>query len=545
MLWALGGRFRAFRREDRDGFIREVDGPRVPAGLACEQEQGLDGTSPLVVLVVDDDEAQQYLLARTLELAGFIPRLASTGLQALELAREKPDIILLDVKLPDLLGFEVSRRLKADPATASIPIVQMSASFTTSGHRVEGLKGGADGYLIAPVEPSELVATLNTVLRMHAIAQERARLLEVELVARAALEEANARLRLQVEILDNVQDSIIVTDLSGRVTYWNEGATRVFGYGAAEMMGHPVSRLYPAQDPARLAQDLLGVEADGGWRVEWEGRRKDGSVVWADVRTVPMLSAEGTPAGFIGVCRDITELRRLREEALRRAEAAQRLMGVVSHDLRNPLNAILLTVELAQRRGPLDTSLQRTLTRVRTSAERMTRLVMDLLDFTQASLGGGIRVQPRAMDLHELTRQVVDEVRQAHPGRTLHWEPQGEAEGEVDGDRMAQVLTNLLANAVQYSPPDTPITVSSRGEDDALRLEVHNLGAPIPPEDQGRLFQPLQRGAGLAAGPHRSIGLGLFIVEHLVRAHGGSIQVRSSPTEGTTFSVLLPRRAPS
>ncbi|HEX5751825.1 MAG TPA: ATP-binding protein [Archangium sp.] len=495
-----------------------------------------------VVLIVEDDEAKRYMLARMLELAGFRTREAANAAEALALAREAPDVLLLDVRLPDLTGFEVSRRLKEDPATSSIPIIQMSASFTTTQDKTQGLLGGADGYLVAPVEPEELVATLRTVLRTHEVARERAQLLASERAARAALEAANAQLRTQVDILANVQDSIIVSDLSGRITYWNEGATLLFGYDAAEMLGQSVALLYPSQASQELAKGLADVITTGERSGEWLGRRKDGSEVWVSVRTVPMRSAQGAPTGFIGVSRDITELRALRADALHRAELAQQLMGIVSHDLRNPLTAITLAAESGLRKEGRDEAAQvRLLTRIRSSAERMTRMVRDLLDFTQASIGGGIVLNLQPIDLHELTRQVVEEVQFAHPGRKLRVECTGDGEGTLDADRVAQVLTNLLTNALQYSPSDTPVTVRSIGEDGTLRLCVHNLGTPISPEDQRHIFEPLQRGADRTDSAQRSIGLGLFIVNHLVRAHHGDIQVRSSPEEGTTFQVRLPR----
>jgi len=493
-----------------------------------------------VVLIVEDDEAKRYMLARMLELAGFRTREAATAADALTLAREGPDVLLLDVRLPDLTGFEVSRRLKQDPATSSIPIIQMSASFTTTQDKTQGLLGGADGYLVAPVEPEELVATLRTVLRTHEVARERAQLLESERAARAALEAANAQLRTQVDILANVQDSIIVTNLSGRITYWNEGATQLFGYSAEEMMGQSLAAIYPSQSPQELEKGL----ALGARTGEWMGRRKDGSEVWINIRTVPMRSAQGEPTGFIGVSRDITELRNLRAEALRRAELAQQFVGIVSHDLRNPLTAITLAAESGLRKQGRDEATQvRLLTRIRSSAARMTRMVRDLLDFTQASMAGGIPLNPQPVDLHELIRQVVEEVQFAHPGRTLRVECTGDGVGTLDADRMAQVLTNLLTNALQYSPPETPVTVSCASEDGSLRLRVHNQGTPIPPEDLERIFEPLHRGAAGMDSAQRSIGLGLFIVNHLVRAHHGDIQVHSSAEAGTTFTVRVPRGA--
>ncbi|PTL76388.1 PAS domain S-box protein [Vitiosangium sp. GDMCC 1.1324] len=498
-------------------------------------------TSSPLVLIVDDDDARRYMLARTLRLAGFKTQEAISGHEALTLAQASPDIILMDVRLPDIQGFEVSRRLKGDPATASIPIIQMSASFTSTQDKTRALTGGADGYLIAPVESAELVATLRAALRSRQGAREGARQLESERAARAALETTNAQLLIQVGILENVQDSIIVSDLSGHITYWNRGATQIFGYTSAEMMGQTVALLYPSQSPEELATGLSRIFVTGEFSGEWLGRRKDGSEVWVTVRTLLMRSNEGEPIGFIGVSRDVTEVRRLRADALRRAELAQQLVGIVSHDLRSPLSAITLAAEACARRAGEDVTQQRMLTRIRSSAERMTRMVRDLLDFTQASMGGGIPLHPQPIDLHELARQVVEEVQFAHPGRMIRLECEGEGTGALDADRIAQVLTNLLNNALHYGTPDIPVTLRSTGRASTLQLSVHNLGAPIPPEDLESLFEPMRRGAATTDSAQRSIGLGLFIVEHLVRAHGGTVQVHSTREEGTTFTVRVPR----
>jgi signal transduction histidine kinase len=136
---------------------------------------------------------------------------------------------------------------------------------------------------------------------------------------------------------------------------------------------------------------------------------------------------------------------------------------------------------------------------------------------------------------------MVDEVQLVHPQRRIDVVAQGDGRGEWDPDRLAQVLTNLLSNALSYSPPDTPVTVRTRGTESELVLEVHNRGAPIPAEQLPLLFEPLARGASQQDRMGRSIGLGLFIVRHIVEAHGGSITVRSEE-EGTTFTVHLPRQ---
>lgn len=227
------------------------------------------------------------------------------------------------------------------------------------------------------------------------------------------------------------------------------------------------------------------------------------------------------------------------------AEFRERLIGIVSHDLRNPISAILLGASSLLRREGLDEKATRTALRIQTSAERASRMIRDLLDYTQARLGGGIHVERGPMDLHAVVRQVVEELEIAHPERTLEVRHEGNAQGEWDVDRLAQVVSNLLSNALHYSPEGTPVSVRTQGGAQEVTLAIHNEGPPIPIAQQANIFQPMQRASSDTNSANRSVGLGLYIVKHLVQAHGGSIQVESAETKGTTFTVRLPRRAPS
>lgn len=238
-------------------------------------------------------------------------------------------------------------------------------------------------------------------------------------------------------------------------------------------------------------------------------------------------------------------LARQEEQAQKRADFEQQLIGIVSHDLRNPLSAILLGAQTLLRTPDLDDRPLKAAARIQSGAERAIRMIRDLLDFTQARLGGGIPLVRASIDLHELARNTVEEVHMTYPERELVLDQQGDARGNWDGDRIAQVLTNLVTNALKYSPPDTPVRVCTRGEDGHVLLEVANGGAPIPAETQQALFEPMSRGNALADKSSRSVGLGLYIVKHLVEAHGGEVQVKSSVRDGTTFSARLPREAPA
>ncbi|QDE65809.1 hybrid sensor histidine kinase/response regulator [Myxococcus xanthus] len=267
----------------------------------------------------------------------------------------------------------------------------------------------------------------------------------------------------------------------------------------------------------------------------------------------PMLDASGRLTAVILFAVEVTDsvLARRKESELAqqmkaRADFERQLIGIVSHDLRNPLGAITLAVAMMLQRGPLDERQERQAQRIRSSADRATRMIRDLLDFTRARQGTGLPVYPQPMDLHEVVRTVLDEVHAGWPDRRLETECTGSGAGTWDPDRLAQLIGNLVGNALQYSPPGTPVRVASRGDDDGVVLEVHNLGPAIPLERQPRIFEPLERATVRPEDQgRRSIGLGLYIVRSIVLAHGGTVEAHSQEETGTTFTVRLPRHAPT
>jgi len=237
----------------------------------------------------------------------------------------------------------------------------------------------------------------------------------------------------------------------------------------------------------------------------------------------------------------LDEVRRQNRSLQDRVEFEQHLVGIVSHDLRNPLGAIITSASLLIRRGDLDEKQVKVAGRIVSSGNRAERMIRDLLDFTQARIGGGIPVQRRSLDMHALARQIVEELRAAHLEQEIQLEQSGDGRGEWDSDRLAQVITNLVRNATNYSPPGTSVRVESRGTGDSLLLRVHNHGPPISPETAAVLFQPMRRGNEHLERGRQGLGLGLFIVKQIVAAHQGTVDCQSSEAEGTTFTVTLPR----
>lgn len=231
--------------------------------------------------------------------------------------------------------------------------------------------------------------------------------------------------------------------------------------------------------------------------------------------------------------------------AVQLADAArfeQQILGIVSHDLRNPIQAMVTGAEILARRPDLPEDLRRTAQRVVGSGHKASRMIADLLDYTRTRSGGGLAVERRAADLHAVVRDALDELRAGHPGREILHERPGDGACACDVDRIVQIVDNLVVNAVTYGRPDAPVRVRSGGDDPAIaEITVHNEGAPIPPEIEATLFEPFAR-AGRPSATRRSIGLGLYIVRQLARAHGGDVTVHSTAEDGTRFAVRLPRR---
>ena len=262
---------------------------------------------------------------------------------------------------------------------------------------------------------------------------------------------------------------------------------------------------------------------------------------WVESRGQLSFGADGTAVRLHGTVLETTVRKAAEAQVQQRAAFEQQLIGMVSHDLRDPLNAIRLSTDLLAQTESLDDRAARYVRRIRSSADRASRLIRDLLDFTQARLGGGIHLQPGPMDLQEVMLGVLDEVEAAHPGREVVVKHQGDERGEWDSDRIAQVVQNLVVNALKFSTPGSLVQIVTWTEPGWVFLSVHNDGAPIAAEMLQRIFEPLQRGVTEADIATRSIGLGLYIVKHIVNAHRGSIEVKSSSREGTTFTVRLPR----
>ncbi|NOK17776.1 sensor histidine kinase [Corallococcus carmarthensis] len=369
-------------------------------------------------------------------------------------------------------------------------------------------------------------------------------------LAQERLRQSEERFRFLIE---NIQDyAIYMLDATGHVSTWNAGAERFKQYKAEEIIGQHFSRFYPPEDVARgkprfalQAAAREGHFEEEAWRV-----RKDGSLFWASVVITALHDSAGKLLGFAKVTRDITQRKHTQErrelELLRDAvRARDEFLSVASHELKTPLTPLQLKLTALLRvveNNPSATlpveRIARDLEVARRQVRKLSDLIEDLLDVSRISMGQ-LRLDRAPMDLAALAREVVVRYapQSAQVGCAVTLEAATPIEGNWDRARLDQVVTNLLTNALKYGA-GKPIHLRVRLDSGLAVLSVKDEGIGIPHEDQPRVFDRFVR--AVSERNYGGLGLGLFITQQIIEAHGGVVQVRSIPGEGSTFTVMVP-----
>jgi len=341
-------------------------------------------------------------------------------------------------------------------------------------------------------------------------------------------------------LIEVVPNQVWTATPDGKLDFVSRRVVDYFRRTAEEILGDGwLAVLHPNDVAAVVARWTHAVTNGEPYEVEFRLRNSDGLYRWHLSRANPERDAEGVVAKWIGTNTDIHDAKTALADLTERAQYEQRLIGIVSHDLRNPFSAIGLGLE-ALADCDLSPPARRIVERVTRSADRASRLVSDLLDFAKARIGSTIPINPKPTNLREIVEQIVDECQAAAPNRVIRVGHIGDETGSWDADRIAQVISNLVGNALQHSKPNTPIVVESLISGSNAVLTVANEGPGIAMDEMKRLFEPYQRGTN-AAVRGGSMGLGLYIAREVIAAHGGTIEVESRPQATTTFTVRLPR----
>jgi PAS domain S-box-containing protein len=347
------------------------------------------------------------------------------------------------------------------------------------------------------------------------------------------------------EFLDDAPVAIHGIDAAGTIVWANRAELDLLGYSADEYIGRPLAAFCVDLD---VLADLLDQLRRGEIVHDRELRLRAKGGAIRHVLISERMKLDGRGGGLSrGFLRDVTahasaerERTQLIDELSRTVRLNDMFAGIVGHDLRGPLSTIVMAGQLLL--GYVqDPKGVRTIERVLTSADRMQRMISQLLDFARARADGGIELERAPTEVGDSARDVIEEIRMARPEWTIELEVQGDVRGDYDGNRLSQVFSNLIGNAVQHGSPDAPLIVRIDGRDPAaVHVEISNRGT-IAAEILPILFAPF-RGSHQKQLRSQGLGLGLFITEHIVRAHGGEISAESQG--GTTaFRFQLPRKA--
>ncbi|WP_170235484.1 hybrid sensor histidine kinase/response regulator [Verticiella sediminum] len=482
-----------------------------------------------LILNVDDGDGARYAKGHILRKAGYGVIDAASARAAFDaIARQRPDLVLLDVKLPDMDGRDVCRRLKADPATAGIVVLQTSAALIDSDSRVRAFDAGADGFLVEPIEPEELVANVRALLRLQRA--ERAR------------DESESRLR---EMAGALADVFWVYHAGeGRFEYVSPAYERHWGCDAASLYQDAAAwfaHVHP-DDRDILKAHFTRLGDGAGYEAEYRMHTAGDEPRWVCERVLAL--DEGASRRFAGVSQDTT-VRKQAELRLRQADRHKdEFLAMLSHELRSPLAPVRSAVELLKanlaQSAPPDA---RALAIVSRQVGHLAELVDDLLDVSRIN-HGKIRLRIKRVRLDGVLNAALDaaegEARARGHALTLNLP---EASAWVDGDptRLLQLFGNLLSNAIKFTRPGGHIEVGYRCADGAVRAWVLDDGEGVRPELAPRIFDIfIQEEAGLDRS-QGGLGIGLALVRRLAEMHGGSVRLEPGVQgRGSRFVVELP-----
>jgi signal transduction histidine kinase len=261
----------------------------------------------------------------------------------------------------------------------------------------------------------------------------------------------------------------------------------------------------------------------------------------------PALSPTGEIVGVIGTMVDVTEEKRSRKELADALAFRDRVIGILGHDLRNPLSAIAALARVTMGRSDLPAGVHERLAQVDQAAKRSLSMIETLLDFSQSRFRGALSTRVVTSEPAAIATRVIEELRATYPDRVIDLEVSGGEHFDLDPVRIQQVLSNLVGNALVHGSHDSPVRVRVDVRDSEARLEVKNHGPVIPAHQIASLFEPFTQGFAQGTPPGAEggrLGLGLYIVRQIVVAHAGTISVESDADRGTTFAVHLPRPQP-
>jgi signal transduction histidine kinase/DNA-binding response OmpR family regulator len=539
---------------------------------------------PACILIVDDERHNRALLEVMLAPEGFLLLTAANGEEAIAtVARQPPDLILLDIMMPGMNGYQVAEKIKGDPATKQIPIIMVTALHDREAMML-GLAAGAEDFLTKPVYRAELCMRVRNLLRLKAYGDhfnKYSQTLEDEVSSRTVDLAESDHEKQYMRLLQTVADEalrapeapikarleelleLILQAMDARsaaLVLYEPQTERVITAASAGVASEEMERLATlmvlwkerpndaeAQAIKLILNDALrqnGIQSLQGIRlpphhklfgVLYIGLHDDRSLTKRELRRLQALGDRLTL--HLDNAKLYTDLRQQVEELGIERELRERFVSILAHDLRGPLATAKMSSALMIRRtDPLDE--RRGLAdRIERNLERMDRMIRDLLDVSRVRGGQRLPLRLDRCDLGAVAKEVIEELSAAHGDRFELAQSDGIL-GIWSHQELHRALWNLGTNAVKYGVSDRPITTRIERTPEGVRASVHNFGNPIPTGKRDRLFDLYSR---LREGSGTGWGLGLALVRACAEAHGGQVSIGESSEEaGTTFMIDLP-----
>lgn len=486
----------------------------------------------VLILNVDDNDAARYAKNRILKSAGFRIVDAENGADALTLtAQLRPDLVLLDVKLPDINGIEVCRRIKSDPATSNILVLQTSAALTGRADKIRGLDGGADNYLAAPIESDELIANVTALLRLRS--------------AQTEWRDSEERFRQLTENIDDVFwmfDAVDKTLLYVSPAYekmWKQ-STAVL----ADVQDNWLNSVYP--DDREEIGSLYTRPKPVAYDREYRLCQPDGTRIWVRDRTFLIKNSDQDAYRIARITSDISQRREM-EMALRLADVHKNeFLATLAHELRNPLSPIRNAVEIINVIENVQPEISHAGEIIKRQVNQLTRLVDDLLDVARISQG---KIDLRMSEIRlnaflDIALETAAPFLKARE-QTLTVElPSTDIWLTGDPIRLAQSVGNLLHNAAKFTPLKGEIKLRaalSESDSETVSIAVSDNGIGVAPENQAHIFGLFSQGAIAPDRAQEGLGIGLSLVKRLIEMHHGRVSVYSRGIgEGSVFTIELP-----
>ena len=498
------------------------------------------------ILAVDDKLENLKILIRYLEDRGYELMVARSGEEALKhVERIVPDIILLDVLMPGIDGFETCINLKKNKATQDIPVIFMTA-LTETVDKVKGFEAGAADYLTKPLQHEEVLARINTHLSIRNFQQqlqEQNTLLRTknDLLKKQKRELRESETRFS-KLAEATFEGILIHD-KGKIIDGNEALQKMFGFSRREVMGKNILN-FLTPDSHNTALECMQTKCESPY--EAEGVKKDGSHFPLEIQGKTMPH-RGKDVRVVAI-RDLTWRRAMEEEKARIQQEnlnfSMKTLRFVTHELKSPLATMqtMITVMLEGYMGEVSEDVGSYLLRIRHNCEELQDMVKNYLDISRLGMGELVARKVPVNYYKEIVSPCVEQTQILFESRDLSLSvtcPE-DLVIQADHDLLRIALTNYLTNATKYAAVKTPVRLMVHQDDDNIITSVWNEGMGFLPEEQSLLFTKFSRLKNENTRKQRGSGLGLYLVKNIIDLHQGKVWAESTPGEWAKFSFIIP-----